>query len=128
MFVKVERLLMLELAKLDITSLGLTIYGAARKDLIIGHTCFAARFKPLTKLESVELRLGSAHITPAARRECQEYLRTQLVKGHGQPRKGKPKTKRTLAPELPDENVEKPAKMAKKVSFALHNQVRRCVK
>lgn len=108
---------MLELAKKDIKHLGLTIHGPLRKDLIVGHSCFAARFTPLKKLESVDLQLGSAFVTEDDRVECREYFKKQLVRGHDQSQKGKSKVKRAVVHELQPKDGQRPTKMAKKVRF-----------
>lgn len=105
---------------MDITHLGLTIYGPLRKDHIVGHTCFTARFKPLASLKSIDLQLGSAFVTEADRVECLEYVKKQLIKDHGPLEKATIKAKRVASDySLQPKEGKKPAKVAKKVSERL---------
>ena len=107
---------MVELAKKNIMHLGLTIRGPFRKDIIVGHTCFATRFTSLTKLTSVDLQLGSAFVTEDDRVECREYLKKQLIKGYDASQNGKSKVKRTLFLEAQTEGGQRPSKLARKVT------------
>ena len=103
---------------MDILHLGLTITGGFRKDSIVDHACFITRFAPLSKLESVDLKLGSAFINTEERAECLEFMKTKLIKGYAVTQKGVKKSKRA-APDDSEQSKEgnRPSKMAKQVRF-----------
>ena len=117
-FCKVWTLLITELAKMDISHLGLTITGGLRKDSVIDHACFISRFAPLSKLKTIDLKLDSAFVNAEERDECLEYMKKKLIKGYTATQKVVKKPKRTA----PDESElwkegKRPPKMAKQVRF-----------
>ena len=103
---------------MDISHLGLTILGPFEKDFIVGHTCFTSRFAPLSKLESIDLQLGSAFVSENDHVECLQSLKKQLIKSYRVSQKGQPKMKRAATYDiLQSKEGKKPAKVAKKVSY-----------
>ena len=74
--------LLRQLAKMQITHLGLTVKGGYPAESIKGHTCFIDRFAVIKTLKSFNLNLTSYQISKRLNSEIEEELREKLIEGY----------------------------------------------